>query len=70
LEDIEKCDISIAYLPRLSAGTCMELSYAKLKEKKTVCICPIENPSPWIIVHSDMILKSIEELEGVLKHDS
>jgi len=70
LEDIEKCDVSIAYLPRLSAGTCMELFYAKLKGKKTVCICPIENPSPWIIVHSDMILKSIEELEGLLKHDS
>ena len=67
LKDIEKCDVLIAYLPRLSAGTCMELFYAKLKGKKTVCICQIENPSPWIIVHSDIILKSIEELEGVLK---
>lgn len=39
-----------------------------LKEKK-ICICQIENPSPWIMVHSDIILKSIEELEDVLKHD-
>jgi hypothetical protein len=49
------------------AGTCMELFYAKLKHKKTICICQIKNPSPWIIVHSDMILKKIEELEDALK---
>jgi len=67
LKDIEKCDVLIAYLPRLSAGTCMELFYAKLKGKKTIYVCQIENPSPWVVVHSDMILKRIEELEGVLK---
>jgi nucleoside 2-deoxyribosyltransferase len=67
LEDIERCDVLIAYLPKLSAGTCMELFYAKIKKKKTICICEIENPSPWIIVHSDIILKRIEELEGALR---
>ena len=67
LEDIEKCDVLIAYLPRISAGTCMELFYAKLKGKKTICISRIKNPSPWIIVHSDIILEDIDELEGVLK---
>jgi nucleoside 2-deoxyribosyltransferase len=67
LEGIEKCDVLVAYFARLSAGTCMELFYAKLKGKKTICICQIENPSPWIIVHSDVILKKIEELEDVLK---
>ena len=70
LEDIEKCDVLIAYLPKLSAGTCMELFYAKLKGKKTISICRIENPSPWIIVHSDVILESLNELEAVFKHDS
>ena len=67
LEDIEKCDVLVAYFPQFSAGTCMELFYAKLKGKKTICICQIENPSPWIIVHSDVILKKIEELEDALK---
>jgi len=67
LEDIEKCDVLIAYFPRLSAGTCMELFYAKLKGKRTICICQIENPSPWIIVHSDKVIKKIEELEDALK---
>jgi nucleoside 2-deoxyribosyltransferase len=67
LEDIERCDVLIAYLPKLSAGTCMELFYAKIKKKKTICICEIENPSPWIIVHSDIVLKRIEELEAALR---
>jgi len=70
LEDIEKCDVLIAYLPRLSAGTCMELFYAKLKGKKTICVCSLENPSPWITIHSDTILKDIDELEAALKHDA
>jgi len=69
LEDIEKCDVLVAHFPRLSAGTCMELFYAKLKGKKTICICQIENPSPWIVVHSDVILKKIEELEDALKRE-
>ena len=47
----------------------MELFYAKLKGKKTVCICQIENPSPWIVVHSDVILKGIDELENTLKRE-
>ncbi|MEM2281554.1 MAG: nucleoside 2-deoxyribosyltransferase [Candidatus Bathyarchaeia archaeon] len=66
LEDIEKCDVLIAYMPRLSAGTCMELFYAKLKGKKTICICRLKNPSPWIIAHSDTVIKRIRELGEVL----
>jgi len=67
LKDIEKCDLLVAYLPRLSAGTCMELFYAKLKGKRTITICEIENPSPWIIAYSDVILNRIEDLEDLLK---
>lgn len=67
LEDIEKCDVLIAYLPQLSAGTCMELFYAKMKGKKTISICKLKNPSPWIIVHSDVVIKKIGELEKALK---
>ncbi len=70
LEDIERCDILVAYLPVLSAGTCMELFYAKLKQKITLCICLIENPSPWITVHSDRILNSMEEMESALKQQT
>jgi len=66
LEDIEKCDVLIAYMPRLSAGTCMELFYAKMKGKKTICVCRLKNPSPWIVAHSDIIVKRIEELREAL----
>lgn len=66
LEDIERCDVLVAYLPKLSAGTCVELFYAKLKGKRTITICRIENPSPWIVAHSDVLLGKIEELEDSL----
>lgn len=70
LEDIEKSDILIAYLPKLSAGTCMELFYAKLKGKKTICITKMKHPSPWITYHSDTILNEIKELKNTLKHQA
>jgi nucleoside 2-deoxyribosyltransferase len=70
LEDIEKCDVLIAYLPRLSAGTCMELFYAKRKGKKVITISGMDVLSPWIVVHSDRILRSIDELEDALKQTS
>ncbi|MBC7131087.1 hypothetical protein H5T51_07725 [Candidatus Bathyarchaeota archaeon] len=67
LEDIEGCDVLIAYLPRLSAGTCMELFYAKLKGKATICICRLRNPSPWIIAHSDILIQRISDLQWALE---
>jgi len=70
LEDIRGCDILVAYLPHLSAGTCMELFYAKLIGKKTITICEIKNPSPWIIAHSDILLRKIKDLEDCLKEIS
>jgi len=69
LEDIEKCDVLIAYLPKLSAGTCMELFYAKMKGKQTICICKLKNPSPWITAHSDILINKIGELEKALKEE-
>jgi len=38
-----------------------------MKGKKTVIVCKIKNPSPWIIAHSDVVVKSIKELEELLK---
>jgi nucleoside 2-deoxyribosyltransferase len=67
LEDIQKCDVVIAYLPKLSAGTCMEIFYAKRRGKKVIVISGMKDLSPWVVVHSDVILGSIEELEDALK---
>jgi len=67
LADIEKCDVLIAYLPKLSAGTCMELFYAKRRGKRVITISGMKDLSPWIVVHSDKILRRVEELEDALK---
>jgi hypothetical protein len=67
LDDAERCDVMIVYLPRLSAGACMELFYAKRKGKKIVVVSEMECLSPWIVTHSDAIVKRFEELENTLK---
>lgn len=66
LEDIDQCDFLVAYLPKLSAGACMELFYAKTKGKPTYVICGIKNPSPWIIAHSTKIFRDFDELKNFL----
>jgi nucleoside 2-deoxyribosyltransferase len=67
LDDAERCDIMIVYLPKLSAGACMELFYAKRKRKKVIVVSEMECLSPWIVMHSDAIVKRFEELEDALK---
>src|SRR3990170_7423407 len=57
LEGAEKCDVMIVYMPKLSAGACMELFYAKLRGKKVIVISELDCLSPWIVVHSDVILR-------------
>ena len=66
LEDVERCDILVAYLPRLSAGSCMELFQAKRLGKKVLIVSDMACISPWIVVHSDAVLKDFQQLENVL----
>lgn len=67
LDDADCCDVMVVYLPRLSAGACMELFYAKRKGKKVIVVSGIDCLSPWIVVHSDMIVKSFEDLEAAFR---
>jgi hypothetical protein len=67
LDDADRCDIMVVYLPILSAGACMEMFYAKRKGKKIIVVSDIKCISPWIVFHSDMIIKSFGELEEALK---
>jgi len=67
LEDVEKCDVVVAYMPHVSAGACMELFHAKRNGKTVLVVSSMECLSPWIIVYSDKILRSFEELEEALK---
>jgi hypothetical protein len=67
LDDADRCDVMIVYLPRISAGACMEQFYAFRKSKKVVVVSDLPCLSPWIVVHSDVILKSFDDLEEALK---
>jgi nucleoside 2-deoxyribosyltransferase len=67
LDDADRCDLMVVYLPILSAGACMEMFYAKRKGKHIIVVSPIKCLSPWIVYHSDMILKNFDELEEALR---
>ncbi len=67
LDDADRCDIMIVYLPKLSAGACMELFYAKRKGKKVIVVSAMDCLSPWIMAHSDTILKDFDQLELTLE---
>ena len=67
LDDADRCDIMVVYLPMLSAGACMELFYAKRKGKRIIIVSEIECLSPWIVAHSDIVLKAFDGLEDILK---
>jgi len=67
LDDADRCDIMVVYLPILSAGACMEMFYAKRKGKTIIVVSPIKCLSPWIVFHSDMIIRSFDALEEALR---
>jgi hypothetical protein len=67
LDDADRCDVMVVYLPKLSAGACMELFYAKRKGKRIIIVSELPCLSPWIVVHSDAIVKRFEDLEDALR---
>lgn len=67
LDDADRCDIMVVYLPKLSAGACMELFYAKRKGKKIIVVSEMDCLSPWIVAHSNIIVRGFSELEDALK---
>ncbi len=67
LDDADRCDIMVVYLPVLSAGACMEMFYAKRKGKKVIVVSSLPCLSPWIVFHSDLIIKDFSQLEEALK---
>jgi nucleoside 2-deoxyribosyltransferase len=66
LGDADKCDIMVVYLPKLSAGACMEMFYAKRKGKTVIVVSDMEQLSPWIKVHCDIIIKNFDTLQETL----
>jgi hypothetical protein len=60
--DLCACDYVLAWHPGPSTGTDMEIRAACREYKKCVCtvVPPEVRPSPWLVVHSDIIVNSIE----------
>src|SRR4030042_5823490 len=67
LDDANRCDIMVVYLPMLSAGACMEMFSAKRRGKKIIIVSDLPCLSPWIVFHSDIIIQSFDQLEKTLE---
>lgn len=61
--DLKSCDIVLANCPKSSWGTAMELRMASAElGKRVVVVLPQDViPSPWLIQHSDIILRSMAD---------
>ncbi|MDR0318584.1 MAG: nucleoside 2-deoxyribosyltransferase domain-containing protein [Nitrososphaerota archaeon] len=66
LDDADRCDIMVVYLPKLSAGACMEMFYAKRKGKIVIVVSDMPKLSPWIKVHCDVLITNFDVLEETL----
>jgi len=59
--DILRSDIVLAYCPRPSWGTAMEIIHAYKNDKWVVVVCDDPEPSPWLLAHSDVLVGTFEE---------
>jgi len=66
LDDADKCDVMVVYLPILSVVAGILKINAKRKGKQIIVVSEIKCLSPWIVFHSDIIIKSFSELEEAL----
>lgn len=61
--DIDHSDIVIAYCPKPSVGTSMEIFYAWNQGIPVFAVVPEGAPlSPWIVYHSSEVFRTFEEL--------
>ena len=70
-EDIDQCQLILAYCPKPSVGTSMEIFYAWQKNIPVYIVIPEGVPiSPWLRYHSTRIFHTFEEafetLENIL----
>ncbi len=61
-DDIDNADVVLAYCPKPSYGTVMEILYAWERGKTVVIIVPPGAlNSPWLRYHSNIIVETVEE---------
>ncbi len=67
-EDVDNSDVIFVFHNKPSVGTSMEILYAFEKGKYVLTVHATGMPlSPWILYHSSMVVKTIEEATEVLK---
>lgn len=60
--DIDNSDVVIAYCPKPSVGTSMEIFYAWINNIPVVCVVPFGSPiSPWLKYHSTTIVRDFDD---------
>lgn len=59
IADIDSCDLLIFNCPKPSYGTAMEIFYGASSGKLVVTVLPDDgrDPSPWLVVHSNKIVR-------------
>lgn len=65
--DIESCDCLLAYCPKPSFGTAMEVFFAWQLGKLVIVVNESPKVSPWIRYHASIIKPSIAEAVEYLK---
>lgn len=65
--DVESCDVLLANMHTVSAGTCMEILLAWQLGKTVVVVWPDETPlSPWVRYHASAVVPTIDEAMRVI----
>ena len=65
-EDLDNSDILLAYCPKPSVGTSMEILYF-WGRGSTVIVHENPNPSPWLIYHCDALFSNFESAYVYIK---
>lgn len=61
-QDLQDSDILLAYCPKPSVGTSMEVfMFHAVLGKPVIIVHPEDKPSPWLIEHSSHIVKTFDE---------
>lgn len=66
-EDLRQSDIVLAFCPKPSVGTSMELFLFWSTGGENIIVHPNPNPSPWLIEHSAAIYRTFDEAIQVLQ---
>jgi nucleoside 2-deoxyribosyltransferase len=68
VQDLKDSDIILVNAMKPSWGTAMEMRAAFSEFRKPVItVCSNANPSPWLLEHSNFIVKTFEEAVNLLK---